>query len=285
MEKFYNCRYDMAFKLLFCNDTDTYLIEKFILNGLHMEVEKLEFLNKELAIDFFEERKKIVDSLIRINDNAYLNIEVNSSKSKETALRNYCYFQKIINSNTKKNEDYNVTDQFIQIDLTYGLPKTDNRKIVETYQMKNEDGSLLYVDNVKMIEYDMDKILDLWYHRNDKDKQEEIEKYKYLMMLGLDREKLRIFSEEHKEDEFIMTYRKKIEEANDKKQFEPFLTYAEDVRFQINTARNIGKEEGIEKGRVEEKEETARNMLRDKVDIALISRYTNLPTSQIMSLR
>ncbi len=160
--------------------------------------------------------------------------------------------------------------------------------------------NLLYVDNVKMIEYDMDKILDLWYHRNDKDKQEEIEKYKYLMMLGLDREKLRIFSEEHKEDEFIMEYRKKIEEANDKKQFEPFLTYAEDVRFQINTARNIGMEKGMEKGlkkgRVEGKEEgikeglekgkeeTARNMLKNNIDIGIISKCTNLSKSHIMTL-
>ncbi len=73
-----------------------------------------------------------------------------------------------------------------------------------------------------------------------------------------------------------MTYRKKIEEANDKKQFEPFLTYAEDVRFQINTARNIGKEEGIE--------ETARNMLKNNVDIGIISKCTKLSKSHIMTL-
>ncbi len=81
-----------------------------------------------------------------------------------------------------------------------------------------------------------------------------------------------------------MEYRKKIEEANDKKQFEPFLTYAEDVRFQINTARNIGMEEGRVEGKEEGIEETARNMLKNNIDIGIISKCTKLSKSHIMTL-
>ncbi|MGM9879150.1 MAG: hypothetical protein ACI31R_03915, partial [Bacilli bacterium] len=44
------------------------------------------------------------------------------------------------------------------------------------------------------------------------------------------------------------------------------------------------KEEGIEQGSIKERHEIAKNMLKDKVDISTISRYTGLSKEQIEKL-
>ena len=53
-------------------------------------------------------------------------------------------------------------------------------------------------------------------------------------------------------------------------------------------ARNEGKEEGLKEGKEEGlkqgKEEMARNMLKDNVDITIISRYTGLTIKEIQGL-
>ena len=85
MKPFHNCRYDIAFKMLFCNENNTYLIKNFLKNTLGIEVEKLQFLNNELAINYLGERRKIVDSLMCVNDNIYIGVEVNYQRDSENS--------------------------------------------------------------------------------------------------------------------------------------------------------------------------------------------------------
>ena len=48
--------------------------------------------------------------------------------------------------------------------------------------------------------------------------------------------------------------------------------------------RREGREKGREEGRKEERESTALNMLRDKMSIATIMKYTQLPEDRILAL-
>ncbi len=111
-----------------------------------------------------------------------------------------------------------------------------------------------------------------------------------MIILDLNKEELAKLADMYKEDEFIMRFKKEVDYLSDNdfglKSAEEDLEYCLNTQKDIyekeieevrNSSLEVGKEEGIE--------ETARNMLRDKVDIALISKYTNLPTSQIMNLR
>ena len=298
MKPFHNCRYDIAFKMLFCNENNTYLIKNFLKNTLGIEVEKLQFLNNELAINYLGERRKIVDSLMCVNDNIYIGVEVNYPRDSENSLRNYCFFQKIVSTKTESSQDYNVGDTFIQIDLSYKLNKKYG--IIEEYRPRNKRGNLVYVENVKIIEYSMDKIINVWYDKNE----EEIEKYKYLIMLGLNKKQLDIFCKKYEGDEYIMKYKERIEKLNNDKKFQRFVDYETDVRFKINTATNKGiatgiergikkgREQGIAKGLKEGREEgiatgcqqVAKNMLKKGISVSVISECTNIPEQQILNL-
>ena len=77
---------------------------------------------------------------------------------------------------------------------------------------------------------------------------------------------------------------------------EPILTEFERQRLEAikemsiienatNDGKEAGKKEGFEIGKQENKIETARKMLEDKVDINVISKYTNLTEEEINNLK
>ena len=134
----------------------------------------------------------------------------------------------------------------------------------------------------------MDKILDYWYNKNTR----KVEKYKYLIMQDLQPEELEKLIKQRK-DEVIMTYFEKLKKLNRGDKFELLMTAEEEEIFWQNTYREEGREEGIKKGRQEGIKEgrkenaksIAKNMLREGVDVSLISRCTNLSVENILALR
>ena len=54
---------------------------------------------------------------------------------------------------------------------------------------------------------------------------------------------------------------------------------------ELKEAREQGIEQGIEKGIEQEKIEIVKNMLKDEVDISVISKYTGLSKEEIANLK
>ena len=90
----------------------------------------------------------------------------------------------------------------------------------------------------------------------------------------------------------IDTIKREIDNMNRDVGFYQALTDEEDIRFQMNTERNIGLKEGIEKGIIQGHEQgikianlnNARKMKLENIPIALINKITGLDTKVIMSL-
>ena len=94
----------------------------------------------------------------------------------------------------------------------------------------------------------------------------------------------------------IDTIKREIDNMNRDVGFYQALTDEEDIRFQMNTERNIGLKEGIEKGIekgiiqgheqgiAEANLNNARKMKLENIPIALINKITGLDTKVIMSL-
>ena len=98
----------------------------------------------------------------------------------------------------------------------------------------------------------------------------------------------------------IDTIKREIDNMNRDVGFYQALTDEEDIRFQMNTERNIGLKEGIEKGIIQGHEQgiaegleqgiakanlnNARKMKLENIPITLINKITGLDTKVIMSL-
>ena len=98
-------------------------------------------------------------------------------------------------------------------------------------------------------------------------------------------------------DEYMKKYQEKVEKLNENKEFTSFLTHEQDIRFQLNSERLEGKREGEaigekrgEKrgkklGERNSKIEIAHNLLKENMEISMISKVTGLSIETIKDLQ
>ncbi len=273
MKKFYNGCYDIVFKTVICDENHPYMLKTFLEHILKIKIDAIQFLQNELNVNDVNERKKTVDLLVKVKDK-YIHIELNQSHKDYLHIRNFCFFTNLYSKNTRKGKEYDLISEFIHIDLSYGKQDTKEERI---YYVMDQDG-YLYIENMKIIEFNMDRITSFWYTSN----KEKIEEYKYLIMLGLDRDALR---EMGKGDSYMEEYTKKVEELNDSNAFTSWITPEEDAEMILNTEKHISYDEGIEQGMYQKGIETAKKMIVEEIPLDTIIRITNLTKEQIEDLR
>ena len=265
---FFTARNDKVFKTILGSEDNKELLKLFLEKIIKEEIKELTFLKNELNINYPKERRKTVDLLVK-TEKEFIHIELNNGYSDYLHMRNFCYFTNIYSKKTKAGEKYNLKDKFMHIDFTYG--KKDKR-LYRKYKVMDEEKEK-YINNFEIVEYNMDKIMELWYTKSEK-----IEEYKHLIMLDLDKENLEKLSEG---DELVEEYKKEIEELNENETYTSWLTPEEDERFILNTERSIGYEEGEKAKSLQ----VAKKMLDKGLSIEDIMDITNLTKNEIEKIK
>ena len=151
--------------------------------------------------------------------------------------------------------------------------------------MNDKDNNKCYCDKLKIIEINMDKIMNMWYHG---DKKKALE-YKYFLMLDLEPKDLDVVC---KGDKMMEKYKEKIEKLNEDPEFIEVVSKEKDAEMVHNTLIKEGYEQGIEVGMSQGLEqgissrniEIAKNMLNKGMDISTISECTGLSKEEIEEL-
>ena len=127
----------------------------------------------------------------------------------------------------------------------------------------------------------MDKITNYWYNSE----VDKVNKYKRLIMLDLEKNDL---DEMSNGDDLVKEYEDKVTDLNNQETFRSFMTYEEDQELIQNTEKAMvyeeGTKNGVSQGIEQEKLEIAKNMLKEKLDIATISRMTGLDADTLEKL-
>ena len=288
--KFYTCKNDKCFKCVFLgpNNQDllSLMIRETTLNGYNnITISNIE-RNINTAI-----RRKYLDLLLDSKE-ATVNIEVNGFNKKYIHPRNTSFICDCYSNYTLVNEEYTEDKDIIQINFSYGIKgNIPIRKymIMDKYKKK-------FVKNFIIYEVNMDYCLQFWYNRNKQevDKTENLKniiKYKYYIMLSLNLKELKELIKLTK-DERIVKYMEELKKVNSNPKFREYITEEQDKEFILNSVRHegeargqkIGEARGEKKGILKSKLETAKNMLKDKVNINTISKYTGLSLSQIKNI-
>ena len=295
MKKFYTAKYDRVFKTIFCNEDNKELMMEFLSRTLGRKVENLVFLRNELEVRNTLEQVKTVD-VFALVDGEYIHIELNTGTGEHLHIRNFNYFTALYNKKIKRGERLDIKSKFLHIDFTYGLGK--NVDIKNTYQVASQNNYHLYIKNFEIVEYNMDKIMELWYHED----KEEIEKYKHLIMLDLETSSLK---ELGRGDKFMEEFEKKITDLNEDETFQSWMTREEDQIVMFNTEKEMAYEsgmregelqgltkgieqgisEGISRGVERNKLEVAKNMLKKGLEVSLIMEITGLTKEEIEALK
>ena len=188
-------------------------------------------------------------------------------------LRNTAFICDTYSHLTLKGEKYTDDILVIQINLSYENVKD---KYINKIMIRDEDNDP-FVRNFIIYDINMVKCKNLWYT-----KDKEFDKYKYLMMLDLNEEKLEDLS---KKDKVVSKYMETLEEVNKDPEFREYMSAEEDAIKMENSHLDEARTEGITQGKSERNIEIAKNMLSRNMDAKLISEITGLTEDEINSLK
>ena len=277
MEKFYTCKYDRAFKEVFGKEENKDILKKLLEEILQVEIERIEYLNLERNVDNVKVKRKHLDLYLETNIGK-IQVEVNTTNSKYVKPRNMSYLCDIYSHHTLVGQEYDQDTLIIQININYGQP---DEKYIREYRLRDASGKE-YIKNFIIYEINMEKYMKLWYNKNEK----ELEKSKYIVMLNLEKEELEKLS---KKDKVVIKYMKELERVNENPKFREYMSAEEDNKKIENSLKREwmeeGLKEGIKEGSYKRNIEIAKTMLKDNMDIEIISKYTNLSKEELEKIK
>ena len=279
-KKYYTLRNDIIFKNTF---NDEVSLKKLLKETLNMKVNKILKINTEQNIDNKNERRKYLD-LILETDKGIVNVEINYGYKEELPNRNLLYLCKLISASIKKNNSYVNIDKHIQLNITWNLSKylgydIKDRKILKYHLSDDKTHDKIYKDVFEIVHVNMDYFEDVWYHGNTEKENP------FLMLLAAPtEEEMDKISEGDKLMEELNNKVKRLNQDSDV--LDVIIENEEEIinnsLYEIGVKNGITQ--GISQGKREKQLEMARNMLRDKLDIDIISKYTGLSKKEIENI-
>jgi len=259
------------------------LLKIFLEKVLNIKINEIKLKPQELPKINIKVKTKTLDVLVK-TDKETINIELNNGYYDELSTRNLAYICTIFGNSVFKGEDYDNISKHIGLNITWGLGESKSKE--NNYKIIDEKTKEIYCDKIEIIEFNMDKIMKLWYSKN-----KEAERYKYLIMLGLDKqEELEKIS---KEDSFMEKFKENVVKLNSDPAFIDVISYEEDAVKTQNTLiseatkKGIeqGIEKGIEKGATQKQLEIAKIMSEKDLNPNLIAEVTGLSKAEIETLK
>lgn len=262
--------YDRAFKS-FANLYSKELVD-FIINlcKLNMECNNYNLINNEITTFYKDDKLMVTDLVYKLNDNTFLNIELNTSKSKYLMYKNLLYIYKIILSNQYIGEKYKeITVIQVNFDL-YSFKDMD--KVKNVIKVMNKDNLKEYLNTFTIFHFELDKAWNIEYNISEEGirflrmlSSESKILNKYLAGNNLFLKKVADFMEEYSNNINNLLY-------YDKKELDDYIRKSE-----LNDSYNSGK--------FEEKNEIATKMLIKNKSIEEISDITGLTREEILKLK
>ena len=279
---------DSMFKTMINNESRMeyicYLISAIFNEDFNEVLSNTKFIKTELDKVKKEESKKTVDLLCKIKGKI-INVEVNNNTSKSSLERNLAYMFSLYHGDMKEGSKYRF-NSIVQVNLN-NFRFSGKKDVLEE----------CYITNIRKLPKDINdfdiysnkiRIINIYLPNIDKRDYNKLELYEKLLLIfnENDEELLNDLSEG---DEIMEKYVKDSKEASEKD--EVIGMYNEEIHkeklrlAEIDEFRELGHEEGLKEGTQKTKEETAKKMLQDNLDLNIISKYTDLSIKEVEKLR
>ena len=284
--------FDSMFKKVFTSDLE--LLKKFILLQISELIDPdictITLLNNELNKDKNKEKKKTLDIYVTINDNIFVDIEVNTERFKDIEGRNILFLNKLHTLIFKSGTNYKTINDTKIIQLNINANELDNKigsDIIVYYGLYTKKQ---YQDNKYIVLKNIEYYRNLYYNEDVNLSESEL----WLVLLSSKSfiELYNITSKIFTKDEQDKFLRSVIDMCLDdfnihEWEKEKMDKYVELTK--LSNAREEGKADGFELGKVDGKNdgirEIAKNMLNKNSDIKFISEVTNLSIEDIIKIK
>ena len=261
---------DIVFQVLFGEIGSEEITKEFLKAILKENITKVD-LSKNPVLRRMTPNDKmgILDVIVKIDDKITCNIEMQLAKRDDIIPRLLYYWSRAYMRNIHKNDDYNKLDRTIVIliagfdvegleELSYytkwQLIESENRKHILTDFMKVDiiELSKIYKKDVNK----NDKLLD-WIYFIDNPESEEVEKIM-------------------EENKGIKEAKNKLEEISNDEIMQRIADWREGAEHDKASIKLTAQNET--------KREIAKKMLKDKIEISIIEKYTGLSKEKIKRL-
>ena len=264
-KKWYTASRDRVFKAVFVNDEYKELFECILKETLKETISITKFHITELAVKTVNERVKMLDVLIEIDNNKFILCEINTSFSTVIKERNLMFLESFSSQRVKRGEKYRKINEIYLIN--YNFIANLGGPIIRHFTYRDEEGKK-YSNSRMIINVNMDKLLKNYYNDGGKDA------YKHLAMLDMDQKSLHDLAQE---DEIASMYYNKLMELNTDQEFVQLLSNDDEYELYV--------ESEISDAREDAKQEIAKAMLNAHEDLEKIMTYTGLTEIELKALQ
>ena len=227
---------DTMFRGIMYDNKDILKVIMEICTGI--KIDNIILLSGDLPKKRFLEMKKNLDVYVESIDILF-DIEVSTDYNKWIINRNLAFGFKVYADSVGKGDDYKDYKKTCVLNLISGK----KRKIKHSSYLKNEEHKITS-DMFNYLEIFVDYYEKEYYNKGNK---ELINKYKYIIMLGLTLEELEDFNRKYG-DEIVKKYTKSFKEMLLAEPFEPLFSREEDERRMRESYRLDGIEIGEKRG-------------------------------------
>jgi len=285
-EKYVNPFTDYGFKRLFGEEVNKELLIDFLNELLHKEqgkIKKLTYLkNEKLGVSELD-RRAIFDLYCENEKGEKFIVELQKTKQKFFKDRTLYYATFPIREQAKRsNWDFELKAVYAIaiLDFVFDDDKDETDKYRYDIKLSDIETNKVFYDKLMFIYLEMPK-----FNKTLSELKTRFDKWLYIIknLNRLDKipEKLRekIFLKFFEVAEIAKFSREQLNE------YEDSLKYYRDIKNSLDTAREEGLKEGVEKGKEEEKNKIALNCLNEGMPIDVIIKLTGLTKQQIEKLK
>ena len=268
---------DAMFKAIFRNPKNRKIISEFLseVTGVKQELlEQADYQGGEIPKKKLEEKGKIADLIIKIEDNQQIIVEMNQYRSNYIFEKNTSYaFSISSESNRKGRREY---PRVILVNLDKFNPFQTKEGIIR-FQLRDEEGHI-ETEIYESIHIILENILDKQYNNN------KIKKFVEFMASQTIEE----MKERYEGDEEYMAAIRTVEELSTDPNFVGYYDLEEAHKQELEDMRETGYDDGMEEGKSigleEGKIEVAKAMYQKKIPLDVISECTGLTVEEIKNL-
>ena len=281
-KEFFPAVYDVIFKNV-CIDND---YGKIVLGLILSTIFDRKIIVKRYIVPTLpqrtkEEKEKNLDVFVETNY-GYMVVEMNNGDFNKTKLyRNYMYLMSYASQKELTNEKYDVKNNYILVNLNANCQVT--KEPIEIFEYRNENFDCI-LDNVKVCNVSLDSLENLCY--ND---EKEMDKYRYLLMLKLEKQALEEF---YPEDEYVRRFKEIVMRINDNVEFYWGVTPEKDREMlhkgeldeKYDDGFANGEKRGIAKGEKNANIKTAKRLHKLGIPLETISEGTSLSMQELSQI-
>jgi predicted transposase/invertase (TIGR01784 family) len=260
---------DFAFKFIFGSEQNKDILIDFLnatING-DETITNITLLNPFNMKEYIDDKLSILDVKAQLDNGTFVNVEVQLLNQKDMKNRTLYYWSKLYSSQLSESENYFKLKKTIAINILNFVLLDETQKYHTTYHLQEDKEGFQLTELMEIHMIEIPKLMHSCESLDDK-------LVDWLLFLE---------NPENKNMEVLTMKNPKIKKAmtvlefisSDKRARELYEARQKEIRDRAGQLL-YAKKEG--------KKETAVEMLKDGVDIAIIQKYTKLERNEILAL-